>query len=305
MNATTIKDTLEQTAQNKIRVYPVEHLSASRLGHPCERYLYLLLKNWQEVKPHDVGLQHVFDLGNSIEDYAIERLKEAGFECITPTVRSWKIDSPLITGREDLRIKDPETGELFPAEVKGLSPTEYEKLNSVEDFLNSKKHYVRAYPTQLFVYEYKFAKEKGFFVLVNKLSGEIKIIEVPLDYEFGDQCLQKAERIYKAVETDTPPESCDDISVCEQCNLQHICGQVKRIPTDIELDDELENLINRKSELAEAKREYEDIDKQIKAKVGEREKVITGTYLVERKAFEKKEYTVPASTQYRISIKRL
>lgn len=305
MNAETIRNALETTAQNKIRVYPVEHLSASRLGHPCERYLYLLIKNWQDVKPHDVGLQHIFDLGNSIEDYTISRLKEAGFECVTPTVRSWKIDNPLITGREDVRIKDPETGELLPCEIKGLSPIEFPKLNSVEDFLNSKKHYIRGYPTQLFVYMYYFGKEKGYFIITNKLTGEIKPIEVTLDYEFGEQCLQKAERIYKALKTETPPESCDDISVCEQCNLQHICGQVKRKPADIELDDELENLINRKTELSEAHKEYEDVDKQIKAKVGEREKVITGTYVVERKAILKKEYTVPAQTQYRISIKRL
>lgn len=305
MRAEDIKNALETTAQSKIRVYPVEHLSASRLGHPCERYLYLLIKNWQDVKPHDVGLQHIFDLGNSIEDYAIARLKEAGFECVTPTVRSWKIDNPLITGREDVRIKDPQTGELIPCEIKGLSPTEFEKLNTVEDFLNSKKHYVRGYPTQLFVYMYKFEKEKGFFIIVNKLTGELKIIEVTLDYEFGDECLKKAERIYKAIETNTSPESCDDVSVCESCNLQHICGQVKRIPTDVELDDELENLIERKNELTPAKKEWEEVDKQIKAKVGERAKVITGTYLVERKAFEKKKYTVPASTQYKLSIKRL
>lgn len=305
MNAETIKNALEATAQSKIKTYPVTHLSASRLGHPCERYLYLLIKNWQDAEPHTVGLQHIFDLGNSIEDYTIKMLKEAGFECVTPTVRSWKIDNPLLTGREDVRIKDPDTGELLPCEIKGLSPTEFPKLKSIEDFLNSKKHYVRGYPTQLFVYMYYFGKERGYFILTNKLTGEINPIEVTLDYNFGEQCLQKAERIYKAVETNTPPEACDDISVCEQCNLQHICGQVKRIPTDIELDDELENLINRKNELVEAKREYEDVDKQIKAKVGERAKVITGSYLVERKAFEKKEYTVPASTQYRISIKRL
>lgn len=305
MNAETIKKALEKTAQEKIKVYPVEHLSASRLGHPCERYLYLLIKYWQDRKPYDVGLQHIFDLGNSIEDYTIARLKEAGFECITPSVRSWKIEKPLITGREDVRIKDPETGELLPVEIKGLSPIEFAKLNTVEDFLNSKKYYVRGYPAQLFVYMYHFAKETGFFVITNKLTGEIKPIEVKLDYDYGEQCLQKAERIYKALETNTPPDSCDDVSVCEQCDLQHICGQVKRVPADIELDGELENLINRKEELKAAKAEYESVDKQIKDRVGEREKVITGTYLIERKAYEKKAFTVPASTQYRISVKRL
>lgn len=305
MNANDIKEKLEATAAAKIQVYPVEHLSASRLGHPCERYLYLLIKNWQDQKPHDTGLQHIFDLGNSIEDYTIERLKEAGFECVTPTVRSWRIDKPLITGREDVRIKDTETGDLLPVEIKGLSPQEWAKLNTIDDFLNSKKHYVRGYPTQLFVYMYHFAKERGFFVITNKLTGEIKPIEVYLDYDFGEQVLQKAERIYKALETNTPPESCDDASVCEGCNLQHICGQVKRVPADVELDDELENLINRKEELKAAKTEYEAVDKAIKERVGEREKVITGTYLIERKSFVKKAFTVPESTQFRINIKRL
>lgn len=42
-----------------------------------------------------------------------------------------------------------------------------------------------------------------------------------------------------------------------------------------------------------------------KAKVGEREKVITGQYLIERKSFTKKAFTVPESVQYRINIKRL
>lgn len=304
MNAETIKKALEDKAQSKITVYPVKNLSASRLGDPCERHLYLLLKHWDEVKPHDVGLQHIFDLGNSIEAYAIDRLREAGFEVVTPTVRSWKIDKPFITGREDVRIKD-ENGELIPCEIKGLSPFEFDKLHTIDDFLNSKKAYVRGYPAQLFVYMYHFEKEKGFFILVNKLTGEIRPIEVALDYQFGEDCLKKAERVYKAVETDTPPEACDDISVCENCNLQHICGQVKRMPTDIELDGELENLINRKEELKVAKSEYEAVDKEIKERVGERTKVITGTYLIERKAFEKKAFTVPASTQYRLTIKRL
>lgn len=304
MNASDIKARLEEKAASKIQVYPVQHLSASRLGHPCERYLYLLIKHWDEQKPHDVGLQHIFDLGNSIEEYAIERLREAGFECITPTVRSWRIEKPLITGREDLRIKD-ENGELIPVEVKGLAPQEWQKLNTIEDFLKSKKPYVRGYPSQLFCYMYKFAKERGLFVLVNKLTGEIKPIDVYMDFEYGEECLQKAERIYKAVETDTPPDSCDDISVCENCNLQHICGQCKRIPADIDIDGELDELIKRKEALKVAKNEYEEIDKEIKARVGEREKIVTGEYLIQRKAIQKQGYTVEPRTEYRVTIKRL
>ena len=306
MNAQQINEKLFLAKAEKIKVYPCNNLRASNLGHPCERYLYLLIKHWEEQKPHDVGLQNIFDLGNKLEEHTIDNIKEAGYEVVTPTVRSWKIQvkGGIISGREDIRIKD-ENGELLPVEIKGISPHEFDKLNTVDDFLKSKKPWIRGYPAQIFVYLYKFAKEHGFFAITNKLTGETKFIDVPFDYEYGESLLQKAERIYAALASDTPPEACEDISFCEGCSLQHICGECRRVPTDIELDEELDALIARKDELSTAKKEYEQVDKQIKERVGEREKVITGQYLIQRKAFKKAAFTVPESTQYRITIKRL
>lgn len=306
MTAEQMNAKLFKAKAEKIKVYPCNNLRASNLGHPCERYLYLLIKHWDEQKPHDVGLQNIFDLGNTLEEHTIKNIKEAGFEVVTPTVRSWKIDvkGGIISGREDIRIKD-ENGELLPVEIKGISPFEFDKLNSVDDFLKSKKAYIQGYPAQLFVYMLRFGKEKGFFALTNKLTGETKFIEVPLDYDYGEQMLSKAERIYSALETDTIPDACDDISVCENCSLAHVCGLCRRVPADVDIDDELDDLINKKQELSEAKKEYEEIDKQIKAKIGEREKVITGQYLIERKSFIKKAFSVPESVQYRVTIKRL
>lgn len=150
-----------------------------------------------------------------------------------------------------------------------------------------------------------FNKEKGFFALTNKLTGETKFIEVPLDYDLGEKYLAKAERIYEALEKDEPPEACEDISFCENCALAHVCGDCRRVPADVENDDELEELINRKQELEPAKKEFEQVNKEIKAKVGEREKVLTGSYLIERTSFVKKAFSVPESIQYSIKIKRL
>ena len=306
MTAEQINAKLFKAKADKIQIYPCNNLRASNLGHPCERYLYLLIKHWDEQKPHDVGLQSIFDLGNAIEEYTINNIKEAGFEVVTPTVRSWKIDvkGGIITGREDIRIKD-ENGELLPVEIKGISPYEFDKLNTVDDFLKSKRAYIRGYPAQLFIYMLRFGKEKGFFSFPNKLTGETKFVEVPRDYDFGEQMLSKAERVYAALEANEAPEPCDDISVCEKCSLAHICGQVRRVPTDVDLDEDLDDLIEMKQELAEAKKEYERVDAEIKKKIGEREKVITGQYLIERKPFVKKAFTVPESVQYRVTIKRL
>ena len=307
LSAANIQGAIRKEVESRITVYPCNNLRASNIGHPCERYLYLLIKHWDKQEPHDYGLQNIFDLGNAIEVYTIDKLKAAGFEVITPTQRSWKVEHPLITGREDIRIKDPDDGQLYPAEIKGLSPFEWVKINTVEDFYNSKKHYVRAYPSQLLTYCWKFEKEKGFFIITNKLTGEIKVIEVPFDWDRADAMLKKGERVYECL-NDTSgkmPPACDDISVCEECSLRHVCpADHARVEAEID-DGELEELIQQKEALAPQYRAYNDVSDQIKACVGEREKVITDTHLVQVSTIEKKAYTVSARSERRIKISKL
>ncbi len=295
-NAETIAKQLHDTTEAKIQIYPCHNLRASNIGHPCERYLYLLIKHWKDQKPVDVVTQCIFDLGNKMEEYAISKLKEAGYEVITPTVRSWQIDNPYISGREDVLIKDPETGELLPGEIKGISPFEFDKLNNIQDFLNSKKHYIRGYPMQLLTYMWKFNKEHGLFFIVNKLTGELKPIDLFLkDHEkLMLEMLEKATRVNKAVADDVMPDAIDDNSVCEKCPLAHICGHSVQVPVDVEVDDVLDELIDEKESLRETKKRFEELDEEIKARVGDREKVLSGKYLITRTKTVKPAYTKPA-----------
>lgn len=308
LTADYITQKIDDFVRSEITVYPVNNLRASNIGHPCERYLYLLIKHWEEQEPHDDGLQNIFDLGNSLEAYTIQKLRDSGLEIITPTQRSWKVENPLITGREDIRIKDPEDGQLYPAEIKGLSPFEWERLNSIEDFYNSKRYYVRGYPAQLMVYCWRFEKEKGFFILTNKLTGKIKVIEVPFDWDKADALLKKGERIYAALADETGntvPAATEDSSVCEECGMRHLCTAcVQRAEMDID-DGELEALIDRKTELAPAYREYNDVNDDIKRVVGQREKVFAGKYVVTVKEIHRQAYTVAARTERRVSVSRL
>lgn len=304
MTAQEINEKLASAKQAKIKVYPCRNLRASNIGHPCERFLYLLITRWEEQRPHDVGLQNIFDLGNTLEDHTINNLKEAGYEVITPTQWSFQISNPLITGREDLRIKD-ENGEFIPVEVKGISPFEFEKLNTVEDFLQSKRYYIRQYPAQLQIYMYHFSKSYGFFALTNKLTGETKMIRMNFDWDMADELLKKAERIYKAIERKEIPCAVDDMSMCEGCKLSHICGINRGIEPDVELDEELNDLIAKKYDLKKYIDQYKDVDKSIKNKVGEREKVLTGNYLIYQKSIHKESYTVPGRTERRIQIQKL
>lgn len=305
MNAEQLNNALRAKLQEKCIVYPQNNLRCSSIGHPCWRYVYLSITNWEDKPAPDVGLQGIFGLGNVLEAHVIERIKEAGYEVITPTSHSFRIEPQGITGREDLRIKDPETGELIPVEVKSISPFEFDKLNRFEDFVKHSKAHIRQYAAQIQLYMLKFGKEYAFFALINKLTGEIKFIRCEFDYDYCENILAKADHINECLANKTPPAACEEIGFCENCNLEHICGECKRAPADVEVDGELEELINRKRELSAACREYKEVDEQIKSIVGEREKIITGSYLIERKAIERKSYTVEARTDYRINIKRL
>ena len=70
-------------------------------------------------------------------------------------------------------------------------------------------------------------------------------------------------------------------------------------------DDELEELIDRKNELKSYASELDDVNDKIKSKIGERERVLTGKYLVERKSCERKPYTVQGGTYYKLNIKKI
>ena len=95
------------------------------------------------------------------------------------------------------------------------------------------------------------------------------------------------------------------MAMCEGCKLAHICGIHRGIEPDVELDDELNDLIAQKYDLKKYVDQYGEVDKAIKNKVGDREKVITGDYLVQRKCIQKKSYMVPERTEYRLQIQRL
>lgn len=310
MNAQDIQNGIDSFVESEIKVFPCHNLRASNLGHPCSRYLMLLIQHWDEVAPHNSTLQNIFDLGNSIEDYTIQKLKDAGFEITTPVQRSWKVEvkGGIITGRQDCMIKDTDDGQMYPVEIKGLAAQEWEKLNSVEDFFGSKKYYVRGYPAQLLTYMLHFSRERGYFVLTNKATGQIKVIQFDFDYEKGEEYLSKAERIYECINDPTGEslaESCDDMTVCQNCGLAHICTAPHN-PTEADIDDgTIEEIIDRRESFREAKNAFEEANEELKSAMASKERVITGKYLITTSVIQKKEYTVPAREERRVKVQRL
>lgn len=276
-----------ETKKKEQRVYPCRSNRASQLGHPCERYLVYMRTAWEQKAIPPVEKEFIFDGGRVIEKLALEELEKAGFE-LSNQGRDFEDKRLGITGHVDTMLRV--NGHRIPCEIKGISPFEFDKIDTAKDMLKSKKHYIRAYPAQLQLYMYLSNCEKGLFYIKNKLTYKPKEIWMALDYEYCEELLQKAERINQHLEKGTLPDRIEDYDLCMECDFKHICLPDLKKGEGLEVIDnaELQELLDRMEELKEAYGEYQAIEKKVKKMVEGKEKLICGEWLITGKYITKK-----------------
>lgn len=281
MNFPPIEEAIKKLKRSKIKQMPQNNLRASTLGHACDRYHYYSIANYQDRVLHDEKLQSIFDEGYLHEGDTIRQLQDAGFE-ITETQRPFQLDNPLITMHIDGKIKWE--GVKFPFDVKSISANLYPQMNSSEDFMFSKYHYHRNYVAQMQLYLLGTGEEYGLLILKNKGTGEIKGIPMMIDIAFCDNLIKRAERVYSALSSKTPPARTDIMELCLECPFAQVCLPDLKFGEGIRtLDNKtLEELLDRRETLYDGSKEFEEIDKQVKGIVtqsGPGETLI-GKYLI-------------------------
>lgn len=293
-----------EAKKRRIKSYPQRVNRASECGHPCERYLVLSRTNWQDRVLHGPELQFIFEGGNMIEEMAIRELQEAGFQVIEQQ-RAFEWPALELTGHLDAKIIYEHNA--YPIEIKGLNHQDFEKLNSIQDFHNSTKSWIKKYPAQLMMYLLNTGHELGAFYLKDKLTFRPKVVWVELDYDYTEQIVQKLERVNQHIKDGTRPDPIDDPELCQDCSFQHIClPDIKQQAIEIQGDDsELVPKLNRRAELEAAYREYQALDKEIKKAIEGKEKAIIGDYLITGKWVNRAGYTVEASRYWLPKIGRL
>jgi hypothetical protein len=157
------------------------------------------------------------------------------------------------------------------------------------------------------------------FLLMENLKGQWRFIEVPLDYTEMERIVADCEAAVQAVqavqrggvpEDQALPPYIEDTAVCRRCwAFGRLCTppglSVGEIPL---LDDaELEAKLARRAELDEAAEEYETLDKEIKAAVRGRERLVVGDWLITGKEVVMQLKARPAAVQvqWRTTIDRL
>ncbi|MDD5722662.1 MAG: hypothetical protein PHY29_02855 [Syntrophales bacterium] len=285
----------------KMQQWPVRSNRASECGHPCERYLVFNRTRWQEKTLPRPELQFIFDLGNILEPAVIRDLQDAGFS-VNQTQRGFEWKEYDITGSIDGKIVVD--GQAWPLEIKTMSPYVFNGINSVEDMTKGRYLYLRKYPTQLNLYCLMDNKEKGVFILKNKVNGAMKEVWMSLDYDLGEATLKKIERVNRHIEHGFVPDPIEwDDDICGECPFLHICLPDRTVDAmKIEDDTELLSLLNQREALVANHKQYEEIDKEIKERIKERDKLLVGPWFIEGGWKDRKGYEVKPSRYWQSKI---
>jgi hypothetical protein len=281
----------------RVRVSPSHTTRASAIGEPCERKLFYSRTAGEMATPHKPELQAIFDLGKELEGFVLRELEAMGVE-VVQRERDYH-DRPLeLTAHSDARIRLPGWPKTLTAEVKGLNPYTAESIETIEDIRTSRQHWVRKYYDQLQTYLHFDGGERGLFVLLNKVSGQITFIDCPRDQARIDDLLAKAARIRDAVRANEPPARHEDED-CGRCPFQHVCLPNRSFGPGVQIVDseEIEQLIQLRMELADAKRDFDAADRALKKLLPEAEEILVGDFAITGRWVEREGYTV-APTRY-------
>ena len=299
-----IPELIDEAKARKIKTYPVHANRASEIGHPCLRYLVFQRTRWQDKQPHDVGLQRVFDLGNIYETAVLNDFRDAGLTIEEQQV-SYSDPKYKLTGHIDGKL--PMNGRRYPIEIKSMSPFIWDKIHDPADLSQSRHPWVRGYVYQMQSYLFLHEEETGLLFLINKVSGEIKQLEISLDYALCEAILQKCETINNHVEGSSIPDPIPwDEGICGRCGYLNICQPDRDYGEGLEIidDAELEAMLDRRETLAPSAREYQEVDKAIKAKAKGHQHLVVGAWEVIGKNVARKGYTVPDTEYWQVAIRR-
>lgn len=318
MDAPDIVAALDARTASRIKQYPHPTNRASEAGHPCVRFL-VLSRIAPELKTlHDIGLQRIFDEGNLHEDALMRELMDAGIRVVEQQ-RPYTWPKFELSGRIDAKIAV--NGAYIPLEVKSCSPNVFAAIRDMapSDMLKSKYPWLRKYPAQILLYMLMEGVDTGIMLFKNKTTGE----KCQKLFVLGDDMLVYAETILKKLEEvnawvrkgEAPPAvRCPDCDGCGFAKTSCFVGQDYGPGMDIIIDRaDLEAKLARRAELAEAAKEYAELDEELKEAFRGKSAVI-GEWKIESRAYETTSYSIPKDikdkyaekkTAYRTVIERI
>lgn len=186
-----------------------------------------------------------------------------------------------IVGKVDAVLE--RNGTRCPLEVKSWSPRITDRISRFEDLFDHP--WTRAGGYQLLAYLLGAGEPLGYLVLDR--PGVPKILSVELEPHLTriEEFLSRAEGALDHVAAGTLPDFlADDAAECQRCPYYGATCQPPLIPrTETRLFPELEATLERREALADAAKEYAELDEQVKAQLRGVEQGVAGAFLIEGK----------------------
>jgi len=315
MNLPDISNDSFNYLKTKSKVWPCHTNRASQLDDPCERRLVYMRTAWQNAKPAGPYLQGIFETGKEVEPLIEKILSELG-RSASPRWRivgaQSEIDSRMqkthqITGHIDglMQVENEEDGwdTACVCDIKTCSDHVFNSINGYDDLV--RYPWTKKYRGQLFLYALGLEVEKCCIIFVNKQNlYNIKPIYFDLDYGYGEDLLQKAERVNAHVDAGTLPDKINSPEDCSRCAYAHMCLPDLIATGNLQLfnNEEIEELLNQRDEVQEAKKQFDAIERQLKKKLIEGQDILCGEFIVQWKEVIKKAYEVAASKYWKKTV---
>ncbi len=204
--------------------------------------------HWQEKEPYNVDTLLRFREGNNQEQILLRDFAEAGIQIIEQQ-SSFLWEKYQISGHLDGVVIIEEKS--IPVEFKSMAPSIFMIMKTFQDFY--KKPWTKAYLAQIQIYMLFKNIDSAIFFIKDKSSGDIRQINVELDYNLAESCIKTAEIINKHIENKTLPDRISNIDKCSECQFKLTCLPDMRfgVPLKIVDDPEYESKIDRYLEIKE------------------------------------------------------
>ncbi len=216
--------------------YPPKSVWASRVGHPCERYLVYEMTEWENRKDEDPLLPMRFAMGRMHGDKLVRDIEDSlGRIGIEVVEREAPINHKFIGGKVDLKLRIPGHRGRIPVELKSMSEHAFKAYKTFDDMQRSSWAYLQCYPAQLLLYIAHEEAPFGVMITRNKTTGETRQMVMMADDAKAEELNQKSKRVYQlatrinnCVKEETKEKYRPDRipwqgSICGRCPFLHRC----------------------------------------------------------------------------------
>jgi hypothetical protein len=199
-----------------------EHLGASLLGHPCDRYLFLQFR-WAVAPAFPGRMLLLFSRGNNEEDQVIKNLKMIG--CIL-NERQTRVDfGSFVSGSCDGIITSGLPGyekHSLVLEIKTHSRKSFEDLIKKGVALAKEQHYV-----QMQAYMLGLGIENALYYAVCKDDDRIHTEVIKLDHALATKYVERGKKIAMSDYMPEPLSADPSWYQCKMCNFHEFCHETK------------------------------------------------------------------------------